>query len=507
MSSDRIVKNTMVLYLRTFVTLIVSLFTSRITLDVLGIEGWGLYNVVGGFVALFAVMNSSLGLAAQRFLTMAIAKEENVGNVLAHSIRIHVVLAVVVMVVAEIIGTYYIYNQLNVPVNKRTLAFWVFQMSLISLAFSTLSVPFNSLLSSYERLDIFAYIEIGNVFLRLGIVYLLYLFSDRLLLYAICGAIISFLIYVIYRICCWRMFFSMHRLRFEINKKLLKEMLSFSGWTIMSSMAWLCRDQGLAVLLNAFMGLTVNAAYGMARQINMAVTKLTQNIVLVFVPIITKSYAVNDLKKTEKTLIASSKFGSILVMLAFVPIFFNIDFILSVWLKEVPSGTAMITVYILFMAVIICLFGNNAIVIRASGKIAFFEISANVCNVIFMVVAYYILKGGGTVEVVLMTLSIVTVIQVLIQLIIVSRLLSMSIFYFIREVIIKLVMALTFPCLICFVLAYYCTGWNKFILILFLNSTFFLISCYWIYFNKQERETVFVIAKKIRNKFIKKQLR
>ncbi|WP_419083341.1 hypothetical protein, partial [Phocaeicola sp.] len=112
-----------------------------------------------------------------------------------------------------------------------------------------------------------------------------------------------------------------------------------------------------------------------------------------------------------------------------------------------------------------------------------------------------------TVEVVLMTLSIVTVIQVLIQLIIVSRLLSMSIFYFIREVIIKLVMALTFPCLICFVLAYYCTGWNKFILILFLNSTFFLISCYWIYFNKQERETVFVIAKKIRNKFIKKQLR
>jgi O-antigen/teichoic acid export membrane protein len=360
MSSDRIVKNTMVLYLRTFVTLIVSLFTSRITLDVLGIEGWGLYNVVGGFVALFAVMNSSLGLAAQRFLTMAIAKEENVGNVLAHSIRIHVVLAVVVMVVAEIIGTYYIYNQLNVPVNKRTLAFWVFQMSLISLAFSTLSVPFNSLLSSYERLDIFAYIEIGNVFLRLGIVYLLYLFSDRLLLYAICGAIISFLIYVIYRICCWRMFFSMHRLRFEINKKLLKEMLSFSGWTIMSSMAWLCRDQGLAVLLNAFMGLTVNAAYGMARQINMAVTKLTQNIVLVFVPIITKSYAVNDLKKTEKTLIASSKFGSILIMLAFVPIFFNIDFILSVWLKEVPSGTAMITVYILFMAVIICLFGNKS---------------------------------------------------------------------------------------------------------------------------------------------------
>lgn len=141
----------------------------------------------------------------------------------------------------------------------------------------------------------------------------------------------------------------------------------------MSSMAWLCRDQGLAVLLNAFMGLTVNAAYGMARQINMAVTKLTQNIVLVFVPIITKSYAVNDLKKTEKTLIASSKFGSILIMLAFVPIFFNIDFILSVWLKEVPSGTAMITVYILFMAVIICLFGNNAIVIRASGKIAFLK--------------------------------------------------------------------------------------------------------------------------------------
>lgn len=504
MPSDRIVKNSTVLYLRTFITLIISLFTSRITLDVLGIENWGLYNVIGGFVALLAFMNSSLGLAAQRFLTIAIAKKENVKNVLAHSIRIHVALTVMIMIVVEIIGTYYIYNQLNVPEDKRTLAFWVFQMSLISLAFSTLSVPFCSLLSSYERLDIFAYIEIGNAFLRLGIVYLLYLFSDRLLLYAIYGAVISFFIYVIYRICCNRMFFSIRKIRFEINKRLLKEMLSFSGWTIMSSMAWLCRDQGLAVLLNAFMGLTINAAYGMARQINAAVMKLTQNIVLVFVPAITKSYAVNELENAKQMLIASSKFSSILIMLAFVPIFFNIDFILSVWLKEVPPDTAMITIYILFMAVIICLFGNNAIVIRASGKIALFEISANVCNVVFMVIAYYILKGGGTVGAVLMTLSIVTVIQVLFQLIIASRLLSMSIFYFIREVVIRLIIALIFPCLVCFVLAYYFIGWNKFILILFLNSIIFLMTCYWVYFNKREKESVLVIANKVRNKFIKK---
>lgn len=505
MPSDRIVKNTTVLYLRTFVTLIISLFTSRITLDVLGIEDWGLYNVVGGFVALLAFMNSSLGLATQRFLTIAIAKKENVENVLAHSIRIHLALTVMIMIVAEIIGTYYIYNQLNVPEDKRALAFWIFQMSLISLAFSTLSVPFNSLLSSYERLDIFAYIEVGNAVLRLGIVYLLYLFSDRLLLYAIYGAIISFFIYVIYRICCSKMFFSIRGIRFKIDKRLLKEMLSFSGWTIMSSVAWLCRDQGLSVLLNAFMGLTINAAYGMARQINVAVTKLTQNIVLVFVPAITKSYAVNDLEGTKQMLITSSKFSSMLIMLAFVPIFFNIDFILSVWLKEVPTDTAMITIYILFMAVVICLFGNNAIVIRASGRIALFEISVNICNIIFMIIAYCILKGGGTVEAVLITLSIVTVIQVLIQLIIVSRLLSMSIFYFIREVVIRLIIALTFPCLLCFVLGYYFTGWNKFILILFLNSIIFLMTCYWIYFNKRERETVVVIANKARSKIVKKQ--
>lgn len=135
MSSDRIVKNTTVLYLRTFVTLIISLFTARITLDVLGIDDWGLYNVVGGFVSLLAFVNSSLGLAAQRFLTTAIAKKENIENVLAHSIRIHVALTVMTIIVAEIIGTYYIYNQLNVPEDKRTLSFWVFQMSLISLAF------------------------------------------------------------------------------------------------------------------------------------------------------------------------------------------------------------------------------------------------------------------------------------------------------------------------------------------------------------------------------------
>lgn len=504
MSSDRIVKNTTVLYLRTFVTLIISLFTARITLDVLGIDDWGLYNVVVGFVSLLAFVNSSLGLAAQRFLTTAIAKKENIENVLAHSIRIHVALTVMTIIVAEIIGTYYIYNQLNVPEDKRTLSFWVFQMSLISLAFSTMSVPFNSLLSSYERFDIFAYIETGNSFLRLGIVYFLYLFSDRLLFYAIYGAVISFFIYVIYRICCSRMLFSIRRVRFEINKGLLKEMLSFSGWTMMSSMSWLCRDQGLAVLLNVFMGLTINAAFGMASQINAAVTKLTQNIVLVFIPSITKSYAVNDLLKTKQMLIASSKFSSILIMLVFVPMFFNIDFILSVWLKEVPTDTAMIAIYILFMTVIICLFGNNAIVIRASGRIAFFEISIYVCNVVFMIIAYYILKRGGTVEAVLITLSVVTVIQVLIQLIIASRLLSMSVFYFIREVVIKLIIALIFPCLLCFVFAYNFTGWNKLILILVLNSIFFLMTCYWVYFNKKERETVLIIANRIRNKIAKR---
>lgn len=501
MASNRILRNTFALYGRSVVTLVISLFTSRITLDALGINDWGLYSVVGGFTAMFAFLNSSLSLTIQRFLTVAIAKGDDVGNVLSHSIKIMSFIALVIIILIEIIGPYYIYHDLNVAEEKRNLAFWVFQLSVISVTFSTITIPFTAILTSYERLDIFAYIEISNSIIRLSIVYLLYLFNDRLLMYALYGTFVYIVVYCLYRLLSNRLFEKCRHRKFNYNKELLKKLLSFSAWTTLSSICMLCRDQMLAVIYNIFFGLVVNAAYGIAMQVNAAVSRFTSSIVMAFIPVITKEYTLKDYEKTKIMLISSSKFASLLLVFLFIPIFFEMDFVLSIWLIKVPEYTSIIIKMVICSSLIICLFGNNAIVIRAAGNVALFEILTSICNALYILVIYFSLKNGGTIYDSLIVMIITTIVQVLFQLYLTVKILPMRAFSFIYEVLVKLVLSCIFPCIVCYYLSLYFNGWLEFFSVVIMNTVLLLICSYFIYFNNNEK----LMMKALINKIIKRK--
>lgn len=395
-NNKRIAKNTLLLYFRMLFIMLISLYTSRIILATLGIEDYGIYNVVGGLVALFSILSGSLSVAISRYLTFELGKENKnrLNIIFSTSVSIQCIMALVVCVVAEIVGIWFLNCKMNIPPERLSAANWVLQCSIITFMINLISVPYNATIIAHEKMSAFAYISILEVSFKLLIAYLLFISPfDKLIVYAILLLVVALSIQITYVIYCKRHFAEAH-FRLVFNKELVREMLSFVGWAFFGNGVVVLKDQGVNVLLNLFCGPAVNAARGVAMQVNSAVYGFVSNFLVAVNPQITKSYSSGDLTYMHNLIIKSGKFAFFIMLLLFFPLCANIDYVLSLWLVEVPEHTAMFIVLILMYSLLDC-FGNPLVTgVLAQGNIKKYEIVLTVIYASNFLASYFFLKLG-----------------------------------------------------------------------------------------------------------------
>lgn len=339
--SRRIAKNTLYLYLRTMLVMAISIFTSRIILDALGIDDYGIYNAVGGFVAMFSILSGTLVAASQRFIAFELGKPKpDVNRVFSTAVSVHLLLSIIILILLETIGLWFLNHKMNIAPERMIAANWVFHCSILTFCINLISIPYNAAIIAYEKMDAFAYISIFEVVAKLACVYaLFYITFDSLIVYAIFMMFIAVILRMIYGAYCIRNFPLCHY-TFLFDKSIFREMLGFSGWNFIGSIASNLNGQGINILTNLFFGVAINAARGVAGQVDYAINTFVNNFLMAITPQITKSYAAKDFAYINRVIIAGTKYSFFLLCLISLPVFINTEYILGIWLKEVPELTA-----------------------------------------------------------------------------------------------------------------------------------------------------------------------
>lgn len=394
-NNKRIAKNTILLYIRSFVVMLVSLYTSRVILRALGVEDYGLYNVIGGVVGLFAFLRTSMTKSTQRFLNVEMAKPDGrLKDTFSVSLTIHVIISIIALVLAETIGLWFLNTYIQIPEDRELAANVVYQSTVFSLIFTILSVPYNASIIAHERMGYFAVVSIIDAFLKLAICYMLYVGdADRLIVYGWLMMGVNGFNFILYAVYCLKRC-SETSFRLLYDKGLFKEMLSYTTWTVVGQVAIVGTNQGNNILMNMFHSVTANAAMGVANQINHAVVSLTSSFQTAFNPQITKSYAAKDFEYLKFLVFTTSKISFFLLTFVSIPIAFNIDYILDIWLDRVPQYSNIFVVLIFCNTILNALSAPLNFTVLSSGKIKFFQIATSIVYLSDLVFVYLLFKAG-----------------------------------------------------------------------------------------------------------------
>lgn len=382
-NNKRIAKNTLLLYVRMLFTMGVTLFTSRVVLNTLGVEDYGIYNVVGGFVSMFAVLSTSLSSAISRFITYELGS----GNlnklriVFSTGINIQVGLSLLIILLCEIIGVWFLNAKMVIPSERIVAANWVLQFCMLSFCLGLISVPYNAAIIAHEKMGAFAYIGVLEVSLKLAIVYMLIVSPiDKLITYSILLFCVSLIIRLIYGIYCKKNFKEC-TYRFVLDKPILKEMANFAGWNFFGNTAYLLNTQGVNMLINVFFGVTVNAARGIATQIDGAVRQFIISFTTAVNPQITKSYASGDIDYMNSLICRSSKLSGYLLLYFAVPIILEAHQILKLWLGLIPDYATIFLQLTIANAFFDTIFASGIVTaIMATGNIKRYELVITTCG-------------------------------------------------------------------------------------------------------------------------------
>lgn len=414
-NNKRIAINTIMLYFRMFLTMGVALFTSRVILQSLGVQDYGIYNVVAGFVSMFTFINSAMTSATQRYITFAIGKNEShrINTVFCTSMNIHILISVLLILAAETFGLWFLNTHMTIPQERMFAANVVYQFAILSTVVMIVSTPYNALIVAHEKMSAFAYISILDVSVKLIIAYLLYISTyDRLIVYAILMFLAQFIIRQIYSAYCHR-HFPESKFRLIKEKPLFKEMVSFSVWNLFGNLASVGAGQGVNIVLNMFFGPVVNAARGVAIQVQNAVMGFSSNFQMAMNPQITKNYATGNLSYMHTLIYASSKYSFFLLFILSLPIVIEADNILSVWLGIVPEHTANFLRFALVTSIVNAMAGPLTIAAQANGKIKMYQSIVGGILLMSFPIAYVSLKLGGKPEIVyLVDLLVVCIAQI-----------------------------------------------------------------------------------------------
>lgn len=395
-NNKRIAKNTLLLYVRTLFIMLVTLYTSRVVLNTLGVSDYGIYNVVGGVVAMFGFINSSMSSATQRYITFALGKgdTERLQKVFSTALQIHVLIAVLIVVLGETVGLWFMYTQMQIPADRMDAAFWVLQCSILSTVVMIISVPYNADIVAHEKMSAFAYISILEAVLKLAVVYVLVVFSyDKLVLYAFLILAVQLFIRFCYSRYCNK-HFPESRYRHVWNKPLFKEMTGFAGWSMFGNLSGVLFGQGLNMLLNVFFGPVVNAARAVAVQVQSAIQQFVGNFQMALNPQITKTYAKGEMEDMHRLMFRSARFSFYLLFFLSLPVLFETDFILTVWLKTVPDNTVVFLRIMICTSLIYAMANPLIAANQATGKVRKYQAVCGSILLMILPVSYVCLKLG-----------------------------------------------------------------------------------------------------------------
>lgn len=399
-NNKRIAKNTGMLYIRMLVTMAISLYSSRVFLNALGVVDYGLYNAVGGFVAVFATVTGSLSAAISRFLTYSLGENniENLKDTFSTSIVIQIMLSIIIIVIAETIGLWFFANKMVIPGDRYFAAFWVYQLAVFSFILGLILIPFNASIIAHERMGAFAYISIYEALCKLLICFLIYYSPiDRLIFYSILFVIVSFSTSCIYVLYC-RKHFEECSFRLKFDKKLISKMFGFASWNFIGSAGWIFRQQGGNILFNLFGGPAVNAANGIASALSGAAISFVTNFTTAYNPQITKSYASKDYKQLNQLLFYGPKMSFFMMLFIGLPIMINAEFILHLWLGTVPEYSVVLVRLIIIFSMSETLSTALVTAKLATGNIRNYQIIVGTIQLLSVPLAYVCLKLGAPIE-------------------------------------------------------------------------------------------------------------
>lgn len=436
-NNKRIAKNTIMLYIRMLVTMVVSLYTSRVVLDVLGVEDFGIYSVVGGIVVVLSFLNNSMATATQRFLNFELGKNnlEGVKKVFSTSIILHIVIAAIVFVLALTVGFYFLTNQMNISADRMVAARYVFIFSVLTFVFQTITVPYNSIIIAKEKMSAYAYLSIIEVVAKLLVVYLiLVLNGDKLFVYALLQFLVSILIRFAYIIYSNRTFVEASFKNSYIDRPMFKEMFSFSSWSIVGNLGYILHTQGISIVTNIYFNAVVNAALGISNQINSAVTSFTSNFQVALNPQIVKSYAANELDVMHKMICRGCKFSFFLIAIFTVPILVETPQILDLWLTTVPADTVEFVRLILIVTMINSFSNILAVSQGATGKVKTYQIVLTTIGLLHLPFAMICFEWGYPAYSATIVYIALSLVLMAVRVLIVSKSVQLPIKDFIKDV-------------------------------------------------------------------------
>lgn len=376
-SNKRIAKNTIMLYIRMLVMMLISLFTSRIVLQVLGVIDLGIINVVGGIVGLMTMISGSMALSVQRFFSYDIGTRntEELNVTFSSAMILHVMLAVIILVIGETVGLYFLKNHIHYPASRAEAVMWVYQLSLMSACISITQIPYSALIIAYEKMGIYAYFTISDVIIRLLFIYFLWAIPyDKLIFFSIFSSSVGLLMMSVYHFYCRKQFREV-RFKFGFHKEKLKHLANFAGWSTFGELAWAGTNQGVTIILNIFFGPVVNAARGIAFQIQGAVMRFVSTFQTAMNPQIIKLYAVGDIQSMQKLVHRGTCFSVYLTLLLSLPVILETDYIIYLWLGQVPEHLVIFSKLILINIMLDMLSNLLATVAKAYGKIGGYQMS------------------------------------------------------------------------------------------------------------------------------------
>ena len=405
-NNKRIAKNSLYLYIRMLLIMIVTLYISRVILAILGADDYGLYSVVGGVVVLFTFLNTSMVSATQRFLNYEMGKDDGTDrlkDVFSMSVNCHLMIVGIILILGETVGLWFLNTYINIPDNRIVAANWVYQFTLLTTCFSVISAPFNASIIASERMSIYAYISIFEVFLRLGVAFAISLFCfDKLIVYGILLSVVALLVCFLYILYC-RIKLAFCRYKFFWDSSLFRKMMSFSGWSLLGGISNIGEVQGINIIVNMFFGVVVNAAMGIANQVASALTMFVSNFATAFNPQIIKTYSAGEYENFYRLLHTTSRFCYLLFFTLCLPIFFYCDSILQIWLKDVPEYATVFCRLVILVSLVDSINTPLWTAIRAHGDIKKYNIVTSILRISALPICYVGFKLGLSPEFALIT--------------------------------------------------------------------------------------------------------
>ncbi len=394
--NSRIAKNTVYLYVRMFITILVSLYTSRVVLRVLGASDYGLYSVVAGVLTMFAMFNGALTTGTQRFLNFAMGEgdEEKLKKTFSIAFTLHVYVAVAMFILGQTVGYWFVVNYLNIPDGRMTAAIWVYELSLFSFVISLIQIPFQSCIIAHEHMNIYAYMSIYDVVMKLLIIFLVQILTaDKLILYAILIFMVSSTSVLIYNVYC-RRHYAECKFKMVSDKGMMKEIASYSGWNLLGGSIGPVTNQGVNILLNIFCGTIVNAARGLSVTVSTYVMQFVYNFQMAANPQIVKLFAAKEYEKFFRLIINNCRVSVYLFLLITIPVFIEVQFVLDIWLGEYPEYTEVFIQIVLFQSFFQAVNRPINMSVHASGNIKWMNIANAVFLLLVLPICYVVLEMG-----------------------------------------------------------------------------------------------------------------